>query len=160
MVSFFPQITFHTQVKTVIAKIIVGLAASHWRTIKANEIIGSALDPAAQFSKTALSVKSLLLSPLSNEEDPFKLPVGLTQAGSDQIFNVRQTHRLPLQLERHHMAILESGSIILAASFWLELPKAWALSRIPWATYLPSRWGWLESKYLNKTQDELERKTG
>ena len=69
MVRFIPQITFHTQMKTVIAKIknIVGLAASHGRTIKANEIIGSALDPAAQLSKTVLTVKTLL-SPLANEE--------------------------------------------------------------------------------------------
>ena len=46
---------------------VVGLAASHGRTIKAYEIIGSALDPAAQISKTILNVKTLL-SPLANEE--------------------------------------------------------------------------------------------
>jgi hypothetical protein len=46
---------------------VVGLAASHGRSIKAYEIIGSALDPAAQLSKTILSVKTLL-SPLANEE--------------------------------------------------------------------------------------------
>ena len=45
----------------------VGLAASHGKSILAHEIIGSALDPAAQVSKNILTVKTLL-SPLANEE--------------------------------------------------------------------------------------------
>ena len=49
------------------SKKTVGLAAFHGRTIKAHEIIGSAFDPAAQISKSILTVKTLL-SPLSNEQ--------------------------------------------------------------------------------------------
>jgi 2-keto-4-pentenoate hydratase/2-oxohepta-3-ene-1,7-dioic acid hydratase in catechol pathway len=49
------------------ANIDVGLASSHGKSILAYEIIGSALDPAAQVSKNILTVKTLL-SPLANEE--------------------------------------------------------------------------------------------
>ncbi|KAL4076250.1 hypothetical protein V8B97DRAFT_2001663 [Scleroderma yunnanense] len=45
----------------------VGLAAWNKQVIKAYEILGSALDPAAQVSNTILTVKELL-SPLSREE--------------------------------------------------------------------------------------------
>ncbi|KIM46574.1 hypothetical protein M413DRAFT_441662 [Hebeloma cylindrosporum] len=45
----------------------VGLAASEGNAIHAYEIIGSALDPAAQLTKNVLTV-SKLLAPLSNEE--------------------------------------------------------------------------------------------
>ncbi|PPQ67576.1 hypothetical protein CVT25_012070 [Psilocybe cyanescens] len=45
----------------------VGLAALEGKPIKAYEIIGSALDPAASVSKNVLTV-SKLLAPLSNEE--------------------------------------------------------------------------------------------
>jgi len=45
----------------------VGLAAHQGKGIKAYEIVGSTLDPAAQLSKTVLTVQ-LLLSPLSNNE--------------------------------------------------------------------------------------------
>ncbi|KAH9482296.1 Fumarylacetoacetate hydrolase domain-containing protein 2 [Psilocybe cubensis] len=45
----------------------VGLAALEGSTIKAREIIGSALDPAASVSNNVLTV-SKLLAPLSNEE--------------------------------------------------------------------------------------------
>jgi len=45
----------------------VGLAAWNKQTIKAYEIVGSALDPAAQVTKTVLTVKELL-APLSREE--------------------------------------------------------------------------------------------
>ncbi|KAF8165724.1 hypothetical protein B0H34DRAFT_690277 [Crassisporium funariophilum] len=45
----------------------VGLAAAQGQIIKAYEIIGSALDPAAQLSQNLLTVRTLL-SPLSNEE--------------------------------------------------------------------------------------------
>ncbi|KAG6856041.1 hypothetical protein H0H87_008145 [Tephrocybe sp. NHM501043] len=45
----------------------VGLAAYHGAPIKAFEIIGSALDPAAQVTTKVLTVKSLL-TPLSREE--------------------------------------------------------------------------------------------
>ncbi|KAF8897870.1 fumarylacetoacetate hydrolase [Infundibulicybe gibba] len=45
----------------------VGLAAHQGQVIKAYEIIGSALDPAAQVTKTVLTVRTLL-APLSNEE--------------------------------------------------------------------------------------------
>jgi len=45
----------------------IGLAVSHGRIIKAHEILGSALDPAAQISKSILTVKTLL-SPLANEQ--------------------------------------------------------------------------------------------
>ncbi|KAG8218923.1 hypothetical protein J3R82DRAFT_4631 [Butyriboletus roseoflavus] len=48
-------------------KLDVGLAAWNKQTIKAYEIVGSALDPAAQVTKTVLTVKELL-SPLSREE--------------------------------------------------------------------------------------------
>jgi len=49
------------------ANVDVGLAASHGRSIKAHEIIGSALDPSAQVSENILTVKTLL-SPLANQE--------------------------------------------------------------------------------------------
>lgn len=45
----------------------VGLAAWNKQPIKAHEIIGSALDPAAQVTNTVLTVKELL-APLSREE--------------------------------------------------------------------------------------------
>lgn len=45
----------------------VGLAAWNKQTIKAFEIVGSALDPAAQVTNTILTVKELL-APLSREE--------------------------------------------------------------------------------------------
>jgi hypothetical protein len=45
----------------------VGLAAWNKQTIKAYEIVGSALDPAAQVTNTILTVKELL-APLSREE--------------------------------------------------------------------------------------------
>ncbi|KAF8834737.1 hypothetical protein BDN67DRAFT_975794 [Paxillus ammoniavirescens] len=48
-------------------KLDVGLAAWNKQTIKAYEIVGSALDPAAQVTNTILTVKELL-APLSREE--------------------------------------------------------------------------------------------
>ncbi|KAH0840192.1 hypothetical protein J3R83DRAFT_1191 [Lanmaoa asiatica] len=48
-------------------KLDVGLAAWNKQTIKAYEIVGSALDPAAQVTNTVLTVKELL-APLSREE--------------------------------------------------------------------------------------------
>ncbi|KAI6102290.1 hypothetical protein EV401DRAFT_2024721 [Pisolithus croceorrhizus] len=45
----------------------VGLAAWNKQVIRAHEILGSALDPAAQLTNTVLTVKELL-SPLSREE--------------------------------------------------------------------------------------------
>ncbi|KAF5320906.1 hypothetical protein D9619_000720 [Psilocybe cf. subviscida] len=49
------------------ATLDVGLAAAKGQTIKAYEIVGSALNPAAQVTKKQLTV-SKLLAPLSNEE--------------------------------------------------------------------------------------------
>jgi len=49
------------------ANLDVGLAAHQGKTIKAYEIVGSALDTGAQVTKTILTVKSLL-TPLSKEE--------------------------------------------------------------------------------------------
>lgn len=46
---------------------VVGLAAWNKQAIKAYEILGSTLDPAAQVTNTVLTVKELL-SPLSREE--------------------------------------------------------------------------------------------
>lgn len=46
---------------------VVGLAAAQGAPIKAFEIIGSALDPAAQVSNTVLTVAKLL-APLANDE--------------------------------------------------------------------------------------------
>ncbi|KIK98210.1 hypothetical protein PAXRUDRAFT_824121 [Paxillus rubicundulus Ve08.2h10] len=48
-------------------KLDVGLAAWNKQTIKAYEIVGSALDPAAQVTNTILTVKQLL-APLSRED--------------------------------------------------------------------------------------------
>ena len=45
----------------------VGLAAWNKQTIKAYDIVGSALDPAAQVTNTVLTVKELL-APLSRDE--------------------------------------------------------------------------------------------
>lgn len=45
----------------------VGLASSKGKPIKAFEIVGSAFDPAAQVTKSVLTVKTLL-SPLSREQ--------------------------------------------------------------------------------------------
>ncbi|KAG6854469.1 hypothetical protein C0991_006548 [Blastosporella zonata] len=47
--------------------LLVGLAAHEGTPIKAFEIVGTALDPAAQVTKTVLTVK-VLLTPLSREE--------------------------------------------------------------------------------------------
>jgi hypothetical protein len=55
---------------------LVGLAASHGQTIKVNEIIGSALDPAAQLSNSILTVKTLL-TPLENDQVKFVRCLGL-----------------------------------------------------------------------------------
>ncbi|GLB34191.1 putative fumarylacetoacetate (FAA) hydrolase [Lyophyllum shimeji] len=49
------------------ASLDVGLAAYHGTPIKAYEIVGSALDPAAQVTKNVLTVKNLL-TPLSRDE--------------------------------------------------------------------------------------------
>ncbi|KAK7062344.1 fumarylacetoacetate hydrolase [Favolaschia claudopus] len=61
------------------ASLDVGLAACRGNTIKANEILGSALDPAAQVSETVLTVKQLL-SPLSREEVKYVRCLGLNYA--------------------------------------------------------------------------------
>jgi hypothetical protein len=45
----------------------VGLASYQGKAFKAHEIVGSALDPAAQLTKNTLTVKQLL-SPLAREE--------------------------------------------------------------------------------------------
>jgi hypothetical protein len=55
---------------------IVGLAASKGEPIEAYEIVGSALDPAAQVTKNVLTVKQLL-SPLSASEVKFVRCLGL-----------------------------------------------------------------------------------
>ncbi|KAF8204261.1 fumarylacetoacetate hydrolase [Mycena galopus ATCC 62051] len=61
------------------ASLDVGLAASRGHAIKAHEIVGSALDPAAHVSKTVLTVKQLL-SPLSREEVKYVRCLGLNYA--------------------------------------------------------------------------------
>ncbi|KAJ7461931.1 fumarylacetoacetate hydrolase [Mycena latifolia] len=57
----------------------VGLAAHKGATIKAHEIIGSALDPAARVSGTVLTVKHLL-SPLAREQVGYVRCLGLNYA--------------------------------------------------------------------------------
>ncbi|KAG7097429.1 hypothetical protein E1B28_004773 [Marasmius oreades] len=54
----------------------VGLASHQKRPIEAYEILGSALDPAAQVTKNVLTVQTLL-SPLSNEEIKYVRCLGL-----------------------------------------------------------------------------------
>ncbi|KAK1226686.1 hypothetical protein PQX77_010330 [Marasmius sp. AFHP31] len=54
----------------------VGLASHNGQTIKAYEIIGSALDPAAQVTKNVLTVRTLL-APVSNEEVKYVRCLGL-----------------------------------------------------------------------------------
>ncbi|KAL0070152.1 hypothetical protein AAF712_002642 [Marasmius tenuissimus] len=54
----------------------VGLASHNGQTIKAYEIIGSALDPAAQVTENVLTVRTLL-SPVSNEEVKYVRCLGL-----------------------------------------------------------------------------------
>ena len=49
------------------ASLDVGLAAHKGATIRAREIVGSALDPAAEVSNRVLTVKTLL-TPLSREQ--------------------------------------------------------------------------------------------
>ncbi|KAJ7821198.1 hypothetical protein B0H14DRAFT_2831904 [Mycena olivaceomarginata] len=61
------------------ASLDVGLAAFRGNAIKAHEIVGSALDPAAHLSKTVLTVKQLL-SPLSREEVKYVRCLGLNYA--------------------------------------------------------------------------------
>ena len=46
---------------------VVGLAIHQRRPVKAYEIVGSALDPAAQVTKNVLTVRQLL-APLAREE--------------------------------------------------------------------------------------------
>jgi len=57
----------------------VGLAAMRGTAIKAHEIVGSAVDPAADVTKTVLTVKQLL-SPLSREEIKYVRCLGLNYA--------------------------------------------------------------------------------
>lgn len=57
----------------------VGLAAHRGETIKAREIVGSALDPAAQVTGNILTVKQLL-APLSREEVKVVRCLGLNYA--------------------------------------------------------------------------------
>lgn len=57
----------------------VGLAFHRNETIKAYEILGSALDPGAQLSKTVLTVKQLL-SPLTPEQVGLVRCLGLNYA--------------------------------------------------------------------------------
>ncbi|KAJ7668142.1 hypothetical protein B0H17DRAFT_1088258 [Mycena rosella] len=61
------------------AALDVGLAAHRGETIKAREIVGSALDPAASLSSTVLTVKHLL-SPLAREEIGYVRCMGLNYA--------------------------------------------------------------------------------
>jgi hypothetical protein len=57
----------------------VGLAAMRGTAIKAHEIVGSAVDPAANVTNTVLTVKQLL-SPLSREEIKYVRCLGLNYA--------------------------------------------------------------------------------
>jgi len=66
----------------------VGLAAYQGKPIKAYEIIGSALDPAATVSKKVLTV-SRLLSPLSNEEIKVVRCLGLNYSDHAVSSNIR-----------------------------------------------------------------------
>lgn len=83
----------------------VGLAAYEGKQFKAREIIGSALDPAAQLSDTVLTVKQLL-APLDREQVKFVRCLGLNyseHAVSDHLLycicyiDVRQRQILPNQ---------------------------------------------------------------
>ncbi len=64
----------------------MGLAASKGETIKAYEIAGSALDPAAQVTQQILTVDALL-TPLSNEEIKIVRCLGLNY--SDHAVRIR-----------------------------------------------------------------------
>ncbi|KAI0068662.1 fumarylacetoacetate hydrolase [Artomyces pyxidatus] len=57
----------------------VGLAVRQHRTVKAFELVGSALDPAAQLSSNVLTVKSLL-APLAGEQIKIVRCLGLNYA--------------------------------------------------------------------------------
>ena len=57
----------------------VGIAYHQGQTIKAREIIGSALDPSAQVASTILTVKELL-APLAREEVKLVRCLGLNYA--------------------------------------------------------------------------------
>lgn len=57
----------------------MGVAAHQGTTIKAHEILGSALDPAAQVTSNVLTVKELL-APLSREEVKVVRCLGLNYA--------------------------------------------------------------------------------
>ncbi|KAJ7167822.1 hypothetical protein C8R46DRAFT_257426 [Mycena filopes] len=61
------------------ASLDVGLAAHRGTPIKAHEIVGSALDPAAQVTEAVLTVKQLL-SPLTREEVKYVRCLGLNYA--------------------------------------------------------------------------------
>ncbi|KAI9574398.1 hypothetical protein HD554DRAFT_2046844 [Boletus coccyginus] len=68
LIRFIAAETSHVHIgQPVDPKLDVGLAAWNRQTIKAHEIVGSALDPAAQVTNTVLTVKELL-PPLSREE--------------------------------------------------------------------------------------------
>ncbi|KAJ6460121.1 hypothetical protein C8R47DRAFT_1161236 [Mycena vitilis] len=69
------------------AALDVGLAAYRGSAIKAHEIVGSALDPAASVSKKVLTVKQLL-SPLSREEVKYVRCLGLNYADHAQEANL------------------------------------------------------------------------
>lgn len=80
----------------------VGLAYAKGHPIKAYEIAGSALDPAAQVTKNVLTVKELL-APLSRPEIGVVRCLGLNY--SDHAVRTYQTHRveqlLTLALRAH-----------------------------------------------------------
>lgn len=59
---------FFRRLYSLSISLLVGLAAFEQKPIKAYEIIGSALDPAASVAKDRILTVSKLLSPLSNEE--------------------------------------------------------------------------------------------
>ncbi|KAF8207837.1 fumarylacetoacetate hydrolase [Mycena galopus ATCC 62051] len=94
----------------------VGLAASRGHAIKAHEIVGSALDPGAYVSKTALTVNQLL-SPLSREEVKYVRCLGLNYAEHAKEVN------LPLRRE-FSVLFVKPPTALIGPSATVIIPRA------------------------------------
>lgn len=108
---------------------IVGLAASYGRTIKAHEIIGSALDPGAQVSKNVLTVKSLL-SPLANEQVKVVRCLGLNY--SDHAVSLYTLFTKCLQ----HLKLHSQAEVKMAAPAYVHA-CLFCINRSPPITQIP-----------------------
>jgi len=93
------------------ATIDVGLALSERKTVKAHEIVGSALDPAAQVTNNILTVKQLL-SPLSREQIGPVRCLGLNYADHAKEANLPKPNA-PVLFYKPASTIIGSGAPVM-----------------------------------------------